>query len=125
MGIDSINHMHLDLTNLWRKYNERHESELLRVKNLERDDIRGSGYVVRSLIASIWCLLHTNSYKEAVLEAVNLGEDTDTTAAIVGGIAGLYYGVDDIPKEWLVKIAKLDYIEELITNFDSFCENSD
>ena len=94
------------------------------VKNLERDDIRGSGYVVRSLIASIWCLLHTNSYKEAVLEAVNLGEDTDTTAAIVGGIAGLYYGVEDIPKEWLGRIARLDYIEELITNFDNFCEIS-
>lgn len=95
------------------------------VKNLEREDIRGSGYVVRSLIASIWCLLHTNSYKEAVLEAINLGEDTDTTAAIVGGIAGLYYGVEDIPKDWLAKIAKLDYIEELITNFDNFCEISE
>ena len=95
------------------------------VKNLERADIRGSGYVVRSLIASIWCLLHTNSYKEAVLEAVNLGEDTDTTAAIVGGIAGLYYGIDDIPKEWLAKIAKLDYIEELITNFNNYCDDYD
>lgn len=90
------------------------------IKDLGRDDIRGSGYVVRSLIASIWCLLHTNSYKEAVLEAVNLGEDTDTTAAIVGGIAGLYYGLEDIPKDWLDKIAKLDYIKELITNFDNF-----
>lgn len=95
------------------------------VKNLERDDVRGSGYVVRSLIASIWCLLHTNSYKEAVLEAVNLGEDTDTTAAIVGGIAGLYYGVEDIPKDWLAKIVRLDYIEKLITNFDNFCEISE
>lgn len=90
------------------------------IKDLKRDDIRGSGYVVRSLIASLWCLLHTNSYKEAVLEAVNLGEDTDTTAAIVGGIAGLYYGIDDIPKDWLDKIAKLDYIKQLITNFDNF-----
>ena len=88
------------------------------VKDLDKSDIRGSGYVVNCLISSIWCLLHTDSYKDAVLMAVNLGEDTDTTAAVVGGLAGLYYGLDDIPEDWLVQIAKLDYIEELCVEFN-------
>lgn len=88
------------------------------VKDLDKTDIRGSGYVVNCLISSIWCLLHTESYKDAVLMAVNLGEDTDTTAAVVGGLAGLYYGLDDISDDWLGQIAKLDYIEELCGNFN-------
>lgn len=88
------------------------------VKDLDKSDIRGSGYVVNCLISSIWCLLHTDSYKDAVLMAVNLGEDTDTTAAVVGGLAGLYYGLDGIPDEWLAQIAKLDYIEDLCGKFN-------
>lgn len=88
------------------------------VKDLDKSDIRGSGYVVNCLISSIWCLLHTDSYKDAVLMAVNLGEDTDTTAAVVGGLAGLYYGLDGIPDDWLAQIAKLGYIEELCTKFN-------
>lgn len=86
--------------------------------NKSRDEIRGSGYVLNSLESSVWCLLNTNSYKDAVLKAVNLGEDTDTTAAIAGGLAGLFYGYDDIPKDWLNQIAKFDYINDLITNFN-------
>ena len=52
------------------------------------------GKVVDSMMASVWCLITTKSYRECVLAAVNLGEDTDTTAAIAGGLAGLYYGED-------------------------------
>ena len=48
-----------------------------------------------------------------MLKAINLGEDTDTVAAVAGGIAGLYYGYDNIPEEWLRQIAKREYIEEL------------
>ena len=51
------------------------------------------------------------------MAAVNLGEDTDTTAAIAGGLAGIYYGYDDIPEHWLEQIAKFDYIDELIDDF--------
>jgi len=90
------------------------------IGNLERDEIKSSGYVLDSLEASIWCLLNNNSYNETVLEAVNLGYDTDTTAAIAGGLAGIYYTIDDIPNEWLNKIAKIDYIESLINKFTSF-----
>jgi ADP-ribosyl-[dinitrogen reductase] hydrolase len=77
------------------------------------DDIRGSGYVVASLEAALWCFLHTRSYEEAILRAVNLGEDADTTAAICGQIAGAHYGIEGIPSGWLGKLAKREYIEEV------------
>ncbi len=73
---------------------------------LEENEIRGSGYVVHSLESSIWCLLKTNAFEEAVLKAVNLGEDTDTTGAITGGIAALHYGFKAIPFEWRNEIAR-------------------
>lgn len=81
--------------------------------NLSANEIKSSGYIVDTLEAAIWCLLNTNSYKECVLKAVNLGNDTDTVGAVAGGLAGIYYGSDDIPKEWLDVLAKRQYIEEL------------
>ena len=81
--------------------------------DLEEADIKSSGYVVHTLEAAIWCFLNTDNYKDCVLKAVNLGEDTDTVGAVVGGLAGLYYGYDEIPKEWLDTIPKRDWIEEL------------
>ncbi len=69
-----------------------------------RDDIIGSGYVVESLEAALWCFYHTGNFADAVLTAVNLGDDADTTAAICGQIAGAYYGVDAIPAHWLEKL---------------------
>ena len=79
----------------------------------KRDEIKSTGYVVDTLEAAIWCLMNTSSYKECVLTAVNLGEDTDTVAAIAGGLAGALYGYDAIPKEWRDTLIKRDYIEEM------------
>lgn len=76
-------------------------------------EIKSSGYIVDTLEAAIWCFHNTNSYKECVLKAVNMGEDTDTVGAVTGGLAGLYYGYENIPKEWLEKIPKKDWIIEL------------
>jgi len=86
------------------------------ISTLEYSQIRGSGYVIHSLESSIWCLLKTNTYKEAVLKAINLGEDTDTTAAITGGLAALTYGFNSIPQNWISQIVKKDEIEELATS---------
>ncbi|NNA59179.1 ADP-ribosylglycohydrolase family protein [Pseudomonas koreensis] len=64
-------------------------------------DIRGSGYSVESLEAALWCFHHTDSFAAAILQAANLGDDADTTAAIVGQLAGAYYGIRAIPAPWL------------------------
>lgn len=81
--------------------------------NTPGQEIHSSGYVVHTLEAAIWCLLNTKSYRDCVLKAVNLGDDTDTVAAVTGGLAGLYYGYKQIPEEWLAVIAKRDYIVHL------------
>jgi ADP-ribosylglycohydrolase len=77
------------------------------------ENIKSSGYVLHTLEASIWCFLTTSSYKEAVLKAVNLGSDTDTTAAVTGGLAGLSYGLLNIPQNWLNVLARKDEIISL------------
>ncbi|HPE23369.1 MAG TPA: ADP-ribosylglycohydrolase family protein [Bacteroidales bacterium] len=83
------------------------------IHRLTKSEIRSGGYVIDTLEAAIWCLLTTGSYSEAVLRAVNLGQDTDTTAAVTGGLAGLLYGYDSIPEEWITQIARKDDITEL------------
>ncbi|MFD1990690.1 ADP-ribosylglycohydrolase family protein [Paenibacillus nicotianae] len=82
------------------------------------DEISSSGYVVHTLEASIWVLLHTSNYREAILQAVNLGEDTDTTAAVAGGLAGIYYGYEQIPEQWLQPLARLEEMIEYCQQFD-------
>jgi ADP-ribosyl-[dinitrogen reductase] hydrolase len=76
------------------------------------EEIRGSGYVVESLEAALWCFWRTEDYREAILMAANLGDDADTTAAVCGQIAGAYYGLEGIPGPWLEKLAKRELIEE-------------
>ncbi len=83
------------------------------IAKLNENEIQSSGYVLHTLEASIWCLLTTDNYKDAVLKAVNLGEDTDTTGAVTGGLAGLIYGLESIPEKWLQQIARYDDIENL------------
>ena len=68
---------------------------------MHTEEIRSSGYVVDTLEAALWCLLNTDSYKNLALKAVNLGEDADTVAAVAGGLAGIFYGVENIPQTWL------------------------
>ena len=87
-------------------------------KNLPENDIQSSGYVVHTLEAAIWCLLQTDSYESCVLRAVNLGDDTDTTGAVAGGLAGIYYGANSIPQEWQTAVAKREYIKHLCTAFE-------
>jgi ADP-ribosyl-[dinitrogen reductase] hydrolase len=76
-------------------------------------EIRGSGYVVESLEAALWCFQRTSSFRKAILTAANLGDDADTTAAVCGQIAGAHYGVQGIPAEWLEMLAEREVIEEM------------
>lgn len=83
------------------------------IGDFPENDIHSSGYVLHTLEASIWCLLTTNTYKDAVLKAVNLGLDTDTTGAVTGGLAGLLYGFDKIPENWIAQLARRNDIDDL------------
>lgn len=76
-------------------------------------EIRGSGYVVESLEAALWCFHHTDNFRDAILAATNLGHDADTTAAICGQLAGAFYGEEGIPRGWLSKLAKAEEIRNL------------
>ena len=67
--------------------------------------------------AALWCLLHTDSFQSCLLEAVNLGEDTDTVGAVAGGLAGIRYGLAAIPEEWLSVLARREEIEALCEKF--------
>ncbi|MEM7115499.1 MAG: ADP-ribosylglycohydrolase family protein [Chloroflexota bacterium] len=77
------------------------------------DRIRGSGYVVDSLKAALWCFARTDSFRDAVLQAANLGDDADTTAAVCGQIAGAFYGQTGIPSGWRAKVVMRAEIEEM------------
>lgn len=86
---------------------------------LSEDEIQSTGYVVYTLEAAIWCFLKTRTYKDALLRAVNLGLDADTVGAVTGGLAGVYYGLGGIPKEWLTSIIKYEEILNLGRRFAS------
>lgn len=83
------------------------------IREVPRADLRSGGYVIEALEASLWCFLQKGSYSEAVLSVINLGHDTDTTGAITGGLAGLYYGVQHVPTRWLEVLARRDEIIKL------------
>jgi ADP-ribosylglycohydrolase len=87
--------------------------EIKPIYEFERSEIYSSGYVLSTLEAALWCLFKTDSYKDAVLAAVNLGEDTDTVGAVTGGLAALLYSSETIPEEWLKVLVKREEIENL------------
>jgi ADP-ribosyl-[dinitrogen reductase] hydrolase len=75
-------------------------------------EIKGSGYIVETLEAALWCFARTPTYRDAVLLAANLGDDADTTAAVCGQLAGAHYGVSAIPASWREKLAMREQIED-------------
>lgn len=83
----------------------------------ESENIRSSGYVIHTLEALLWSFYRTNSFRDAVLTAVNLGGDTDTIAALAGGLAGIWYGYSAIPSNWVENILKKQAIADLSDKF--------
>ena len=108
-----------DKTEAVRSLDYECEGTFIRVPIIDRsprEKIKSSGYVVDTLEAALWCLLKTDSYRDCVITAVELGGDTDTVAAVAGGLAGIYYGIGGekgIPEEWIDKIARKEWIREL------------
>lgn len=84
---------------------------------LPEGTIQSTAYVVHSLEACFWCLLNGTNYQDTVLKSVNLGEDADTIGAMTGALAGLYYGYENIPAEWIKQIARKDDILKLSDDF--------
>lgn len=90
------------------------------IEEYDENEILSTGYVVHTLEAALWSWLTTETYKDCILKAVNLGGDTDTICAIAGGLAGIQYGYESIPKEWVENIVKKEIIERLCDDFDRF-----
>ena len=95
-----------------------------RIFNNDLEIVSGKGYVISTFEVVVRCLLITENYADAVLEAVNIGIDTDTNAAICGGLAGIYYGFDSIPVDWVNEIDRIDEVLSLCERFEAFCDES-
>ncbi len=88
-----------------------------RIHELGENEVRGSGYVVHTLEAALWAFLMSTSFGDTVMRVVSLAEDTDTTGAVVGGLAGTYYGFEAIPEEWIEKIESRELVGRIINDF--------
>ncbi|SHE37185.1 ADP-ribosyl-[dinitrogen reductase] hydrolase [Marinitoga hydrogenitolerans DSM 16785] len=86
------------------------------IKYKSKEQIRSSSASLDSLEIALWAFYNTNNFKDAVLTAINFKGDTDTIGAIIGQLAGSYYGYSNLPKLWILKIAKKDLIMEIIEN---------
>ena len=88
------------------------------IKESSLDAINSTGFVVDTLEATLWILLNTNSYNQAIIGAINLGNDTDTIGACVGGLAGIYYGFDNINPAWKKELIKYNYLVDMCDKFN-------
>ena len=100
----------------FRKTTNRKEFERLFSNELfllRKSDINSGSFVISTLEAALSATIaNTKNYEEAVLMAVNLGYDADTVAAITGGIAGILYGKEQIPKRWISKLKGKETLEK-------------
>ena len=109
---DAIRFYHHDVTNLVQMAHYGRLFHLDKFAKVLEGEIKSTGYVVDSLETAVWSLITTESFRDGLLKAVNLGGDTDTIGAIAGGLAALHYGYNNIPEEWKNIIIKR---EEIIT----------
>lgn len=96
-------------------------------KNIEElpiEAIRSTNYVVDTLEAVLWTFLNTDSFNQAIIGAINLGESTDTVGACTGGLAGILYGLESINPEWRIDLKKYTYIRAMCEEFDKVLQNS-
>lgn len=89
------------------------------IRKLPEKDLKSGGYVIEVLESALWYFLNRSNYESTVLSIINLGHDTDTSAAIAGGLAGLYYGQEGIPDYWIVSLARMEDIFELGERLDA------
>ncbi len=88
------------------------------ILKLKLSEIKSSCYIVDSLEASLWCFMKSDSYAQAVIAAINLGDDTDTIGALTGALSGIMYGYKNIPDVWVNKLINLNYIFDMVDRFE-------
>lgn len=129
--IDAYIEMRREISDFWSEI-EFAEEERVHFERVIQNDIRETkiedlktgGYVIEVLESSIWFFLNKDSFEETILSIINLGHDTDTSAAIAGGLAGIYYELKGIPQSWVTSIARIDDIVELGNRLEEkYCNN--
>ncbi|HYH12206.1 MAG TPA: ADP-ribosylglycohydrolase family protein, partial [Thermomicrobiales bacterium] len=90
--------------------------------NRKYDDVTSTGFVLDTLRASFWSITNRDSAEEAIVTAVSMGDDTDTTGAVTGALAGALYGVDALPERWLSVLEPRDELIELAGNLLAWSE---
>ena len=126
--VDAYKEMRVEIAELWdaidlSEKERKHFDKVIQndIRDTHIDDLKTGGYVIEVMESSIWFFLNKNSYKDTILSIINLGHDTDTSAAIAGGLAGIYYGQEAMPKDWVASIARLDDIVELANKLNEKC----
>lgn len=126
--VDAYKEMRVEIAELWdaidlSEKERKHFDKVIQndIRDTSIDDLKTGGYVIEVLESSIWFFLNKNSYKDTILSIINLGHDTDTSAAIAGGLAGLYYGRKGMPEKWVASLARLDDIVELANKLNEKC----
>ncbi len=127
-GYDKViayQNMRKEIFDFWSviKFSEKEQKHFYKIIQKDiRDtpikEIKTGGYVMESIEACLWFFLNENDYEHTILSIINLGHDTDTSAAIVGGLAGIYYGSEGIPQQWIDTLARLEDILELIAQLN-------
>jgi len=110
---EAYNQTRKDISTFWENIGfpaeeRKHFNKLIQndILDTPKDELLSGGYVIEVLESSIWFFLQTDNYRDSILGIINLGHDTDTSAAITGGLSGLYYGIDGIPGYWVNTIAR-------------------
>ena len=113
-GIDAgLKYYRQDIRNLTEITHFGRLFHLDELKSVAADDIRTSGYVIDTIEAVVYNLITTDDFETCLIQAVNMGGDSDTVGAIAGGLAGLYYGYEAIPDRWISKLQRREYIGDL------------
>lgn len=112
---------HLDYS-MFSNATQKYFSRLLigNIQELNIDEIKSSHFVVDTLEATLWCFLKSDNYRDCVVAATNIGGDTAVIGALAGGMASIYYGTNNIPKDWMDNIRKKDYIVEIAEEYDKY-----
>ena len=114
-------HLKTDDYSMYDNYSISKYNRLIKedITKLKIDDIKSSGYVVDTWECVLWILLKSKSFKETIIATTNIGQDTDTIGAIAGSMAGIIYGMDETPKQWLDTLIKKDYLINLANKLEN------